>query len=711
MQLKSRSALIPILCIITATNAFGYSGTLVDQADGLRISRATINRGGLNLNAADDSLYINTYYTTDVVQNVGNGILYKVDDNHVDASFAKFNGEVTSSTGDGHGGYYVGGYFNRVNGISMPYLAHVFKDGSLDPAFKVDSVNPVLGLKRYDQQLYFYTKNSLKKVNLQTKSIDPYFHVSLSGECIIDQMYVSGHSIYISGGNLTVNKKYVDGFVRLSTNTGEFLPYFAPPSNGILHVQVFNNVMYTVSYDTLYEISANNGRLLKRLYVDSLSQNNSPKCQQIYHDPLFYIDSSWMYLFDRNIDGYYTNECVFRYRLPDLTMDVNFNIGQKNYFTQDELDQPKVFFNKDSLYILNTTTVNLDGHYVSSIVKANKNTMQLDTNFVKNLSELVPNTYVSVNTLSIDANHLFLGGLIDRVIDTKLNVRDATLLKFNLHDRRFDPSYVVHGGGRNDLMSVSDGAVYTSQYISPGHYDIVKRMLNSTNPLNFSLEKSFSRPMFAMLVRGSYIYIVGSMRDPILNPLNGTHLYRFDAHSGKLDRSFRPNLDATPIRLVIKNDALFVVEIGGRRLLKLNLSDGKVDDQFNPILPESALSIDSISVYKNTLYYSVASSNRLYAVDVNTGQSILPTSGLIMTSNVKSINPSGHYLYVGTTNGVQRIDLDNMTLDKRFFIATDDSVYSVVQDGNRLVLYGQFTLCNDQIRNGIAIVKDIDNVI
>jgi len=46
-----------------------------------------------------------------------------------------FDGIIYSTISDGNGGYYVGGQFTRVNGVSRTNLAHILSDGSLNPNF------------------------------------------------------------------------------------------------------------------------------------------------------------------------------------------------------------------------------------------------------------------------------------------------------------------------------------------------------------------------------------------------------------------------------------------------------------------------------------------------------------------------------------------------------------------------------------------------
>ena len=64
------------------------------------------------------------------------------------ARFPEVDGEVETAVSDGHGGYYVGGFFMEVGGVARTNLVHVEADGSVDPAWNPRANAGVLALAR-----------------------------------------------------------------------------------------------------------------------------------------------------------------------------------------------------------------------------------------------------------------------------------------------------------------------------------------------------------------------------------------------------------------------------------------------------------------------------------------------------------------------------------------------------------------------------------
>jgi len=84
--------------------------------------------------AAGDRVYIGGEFTY-VGPNTGSGVLLDRRRGSPVAPFAKVNGSVLAVVSDGAGGYYVGGWFDRVGGVPRANLAHIDADGSVDPAW------------------------------------------------------------------------------------------------------------------------------------------------------------------------------------------------------------------------------------------------------------------------------------------------------------------------------------------------------------------------------------------------------------------------------------------------------------------------------------------------------------------------------------------------------------------------------------------------
>jgi hypothetical protein len=84
--------------------------------------------------AAGDRVYIGGEFTY-VGPNTGSGVLLGLKRGSRARPFAKVKGSVLAVVSDGAGGYYVGGWFDRVGSVPRANLAHIDANGSVDPAW------------------------------------------------------------------------------------------------------------------------------------------------------------------------------------------------------------------------------------------------------------------------------------------------------------------------------------------------------------------------------------------------------------------------------------------------------------------------------------------------------------------------------------------------------------------------------------------------
>ena len=115
-------------------------GSLASPAIADRISRLAGPNGTVRTisePAADGTRYIGGDFTAFDQWDTGYGALTSPTSGKVNPAFPKVaraggNGVIKASTPDGSGGFYVGGNFSSVDGITVSNLAHVNADGSVD---------------------------------------------------------------------------------------------------------------------------------------------------------------------------------------------------------------------------------------------------------------------------------------------------------------------------------------------------------------------------------------------------------------------------------------------------------------------------------------------------------------------------------------------------------------------------------------------------
>ncbi|QEC66863.1 T9SS type A sorting domain-containing protein [Panacibacter ginsenosidivorans] len=86
--------------------------------------------------------------------NTGYGALTKSNNDYPNMDFPQFNGQVYTIIPDGNGGWYAGGYFTVVGGISKSYLVHIKSDNSVDANFNGNCNNVVRAILKVGGRLY-----------------------------------------------------------------------------------------------------------------------------------------------------------------------------------------------------------------------------------------------------------------------------------------------------------------------------------------------------------------------------------------------------------------------------------------------------------------------------------------------------------------------------------------------------------------------------
>src|ERR671938_16131 len=83
---------------------------------------------------SDGSYYIGGNFTQ-VGLKTGYAALSTLTKDYPDMDFPAADGQIYAAIPDGSGGWYVGGYFTTIGGVSKQRLAHVMKNNTVDAAF------------------------------------------------------------------------------------------------------------------------------------------------------------------------------------------------------------------------------------------------------------------------------------------------------------------------------------------------------------------------------------------------------------------------------------------------------------------------------------------------------------------------------------------------------------------------------------------------
>jgi trimeric autotransporter adhesin len=151
----------------------------------------------------------------------------------IDKSFPDPDGSPDSILADGHGGWFVGGRFTCIGGVSRRGIAHLNADGTLDTAWHaqvpIDRHDPdpydVLVLARIGSTLYAGGPFGVEAVDAVSGTRRWLTRVSGNP---VDALAANSQRVYVGGSFDKVGGTLHRSLVALSPRTGAVLPWHAP---------------------------------------------------------------------------------------------------------------------------------------------------------------------------------------------------------------------------------------------------------------------------------------------------------------------------------------------------------------------------------------------------------------------------------------------------------------------------------------------------
>ena len=210
----------------------------VDLATGALLNSPAVNSTVYSILADGGTAYVGGSFTQTGF-NTGSAALVSTTSDMPAFTFPKMDGQVYAVEADGAGGWYIGGNFGTVGGQSVPRLAHILADNSIDPTFLPSPNNSVYSLK------------------------------------------LDGSTLYAGGSFVTIGGSTLSGIASLNSTTGVASQSWAPnPNGGVYGIDVdADNVYFSGG---LYDVRLN-GAQLCRSSRQSLRRYNylEPQPQQL----------------------------------------------------------------------------------------------------------------------------------------------------------------------------------------------------------------------------------------------------------------------------------------------------------------------------------------------------------------------------------------------------------------------------------------------
>jgi WD40 repeat protein len=150
--------------------------------------------------------------------------------------------EVDATLPDGSGGWYIGGSFTHVGGVSRSNLAHIGADGSVDPSFAPEPTGKVFALAMSADGTRLYVGGAFAQISGQSQSylaeLSPVSGAPIAGfsaqpnNVVLKLLAAPSGNVYAAGAFTAIGGQSRPYLAELSGQTGAAVAGFAPAPNG-----------------------------------------------------------------------------------------------------------------------------------------------------------------------------------------------------------------------------------------------------------------------------------------------------------------------------------------------------------------------------------------------------------------------------------------------------------------------------------------------
>ena len=326
-------------------------------------------------------------------------------------NFPVANSTIYSAIPDGNGGWYIGGSFSIVGGVSAQRLAHILPDNSVDPNFVFTANSTVNTLHLDGNDLYlggsFTTINGaiasrVARINKSTGALDNSW--SANPNSTVNAIRTTSDNVLIGGGFYEVNGNNKARYFAVLSKTNGELNQVISPNSTVNTIETIGNNAYLGGSFSAFDYPAN---YLARFadgndIPDFVDIDPNSTVNEIISDGSggFYIAGSFS-----AIDGNTANR-VARY-LSDGTIDPNFAPLSINSTVET------MALSGSDLYIGGSFS-SVNGLQILRLAKLNATTGAVEETFA-------PNPNSTVNSIKLAGGLIYFAGSFSEVNATTRN--------------------------------------------------------------------------------------------------------------------------------------------------------------------------------------------------------------------------------------------------------------------------------------------------
>jgi trimeric autotransporter adhesin len=624
----------------------------------------------------------------------GGGVPVDTSTGSAAATFPKVNGSIYAVTADGLGGWYIGGSFTTVNGVTRTRLAHINADGTLD-SWAPSASATVYALVVSGSTVYaggsFTTINGGTRNRLAAIGTDGTLGTwNPNANNTVKTIVVDGAMVYVGGSFTTIGGTSRPRLAAIGTDGT--LGDWNPSTDGDVNAMIMTGSTFYIG-GAFTTISSSNRVRLAAIGTDGTVGAWNYKADGAVNalaisGSTVYIGGAFGYITPNGLSATARNRLAAVDTSNGIIQSWNPNADGAVY-----------------ALLLNGATLYAGGDFTTIGSTARSRLAAIGTDGT--LGSWNPRAGGRVNTLAISGSTLYVGGVFNSVGGEVRNMlaavaSDGTLTTWNPNVGGSSPAvntlalagstlYVggtfttVNGTGRNNLAAVgTDGA------------------LASWNP-------NAGNTVSALAVSGSTVYAGGTF-----TTMGGTTRNRLAAigTDGTL-ASWDPNAGNAVNALAVSGSTVYAggtfTTMGGttRNRLAAIGTDGTLAS-WNPGANSTvnALTASGTTVYAGGTFTTIGGVSRTSVAAIGTDGTLAGWAPTVTGSGVYTLTMSGSTLYIGgyltAVNGVTRNTMASVETDGTLnswnpdgvasyttsAIATNPSTGQVVAGGSFLTIGG-----------------------
>jgi hypothetical protein len=382
------------------------------------------------------------------------------------------DGQVYAILPDGQGGFFIGGYFQKIGRYTHSNIGHIFSDGTVDPFFNVNVDGGVICLASDGTNLYFggyfyhvnnIARNYVASVNKSTGALTSF---NPNANNTVNTLAYSNGTVYLGGDFTTLNGNQTRNYAGAVT-TSNVLTSWDPNLNNSVSKIVVNANGARI-------FLAGNFTTVKGLSYPSIAKVNNTTGQPLSWKPNpdnsvseMLLNGGYLY-----IGGYFTSlNGVNRLHVASIDTTAGVATGLKADVSSRIED---LFISAGKLYVAG----NFD--HIQNLPRLNIAQIDLTTGLVTKWNSNQANSpNTDVISVAVNGHNVMMGGWFEYIgytpgnFITKIDISNSIYKVIDWHP-------VLQG---YDIKSVNDILHYGHDVFACGnfyyHYDgVVPPMFN-----------------------------------------------------------------------------------------------------------------------------------------------------------------------------------------------------------------------------------------